>query len=151
MLPPPTTTATETPSRATSAISAAIAAARVTSTGAVGPVNTSPESLSRTRRYVGFPSAGTFTASRLADGELGEAPYADVLTQRADGFADQIAHGLFIVAYEGLVEQHMVFVPLVELPIDDLIDDGGRLIGSLLAEFLAIAATTSAGTDSRSR
>src|SRR5271165_452173 len=122
MFPPPTTTATETPSRATAAISSAITAVVAKSTALSLPPKASPESFRRTRLKDG-------RALRFTDGELHKAPDLDVLAEHPDGRSDQLADGLIFVHDEGLIDQNMIAVPFVQLTLDDARLDFGRLPG----------------------
>src|SRR5271156_4535619 len=116
MLPPPTTTAIETPSACPAAISLAIVVVVSTSTLPPAPANASPESLSRTRR-----KAGAGTATLLAECELGEAADRHLLAQHARHAVDQLADRDRVVLDERLLEHDVILEPLVELSFDDLL------------------------------
>src|ERR1700722_16802751 len=98
MLPPPTTTAIETPSACTAAISFAMTVVVSTSTLPPLPANASPESFRRTRRKAGVK------APLLAECELGEAPDRHLLAQHAGYAVDELADRDRIVLHEGLLE-----------------------------------------------
>src|ERR1039458_6320562 len=85
ILPPPTTTATETPSACTAAISLAMTVVVSTSTLPPVPANASPESFSRTRRKAGADTA------LFAECELGEAANAHLLTEHARHAGHELA------------------------------------------------------------
>src|ERR1700722_9535281 len=94
MLPPPTTTASETPSAWTAAISLAMTVVVSTSTLPPVPANASPESFRRTRLKA---DAGK---GLLAECELGEAADRHLLTQDAGYAVDQLADRDRIVLHE---------------------------------------------------
>ena len=60
---------------------------------------------------------------------MGEAPNFDLFTERADRAMHQIADAQRVVLDERLIEQAVLLEPLVELPLDDLLGDLGRLAG----------------------
>src|ERR1700744_5971673 len=130
MLPPPTTTATLTPSECTAAISFAIAVVVSTSTLPSAPANASPESFSRTRL-----KAGVATGELLAECELGEAADRHLLAENAGDAVYQLTDRNRIVLHERLLEHDVILKPLVELAFDDLLSDRRRLaLGNLLRE-----------------
>src|SRR5580700_1826946 len=122
MFPPPTTIATETPARLTSAISSAIVRVVLTSTPPPSLLKASPEIFRRTRAYFAAPSSLPKSVSR-------EAPDANFFAERANRTEDQLADADRIVFDEGLLEQAMLFEPFRELALDDAIADFGRLLG----------------------
>src|SRR5579863_6598970 len=119
MFPPPTTTATETPARETSAISSAMARVVLTSTPVSVPANASPEIFRRTRLYCGL----------LSECILHKTTNLDVLPERAYRGADQVVDRQRIVLHKRLIQQHVFFVPLVQLALDDFCGDFGGLPG----------------------
>src|SRR5471030_1901916 len=97
MLPPPTTTAIETPSACTAAISLAMTVVVSTSTLPPVPANASPESFSRTRRKAGADTV------LLAEFELGEAADAHLFAEHARHAVHQLADRDRIVLDERLL------------------------------------------------
>src|SRR5579863_9035761 len=120
ILPPPTTIATETPSRLTSAICAAITCVVLTSTLLEPPANASPEIFSSTREYRG-------RSRSITEGVSGETPDPNSLAERSDRTMDQVSDGHAIVLHECLVEQAVLFEPFIQLPGNDLLGDLGGL------------------------
>src|ERR1700723_1686299 len=129
MLPPPTTTAIETPSACTAAFFLAFRVVVTPPPPPPLPANASPESFSRTRRKAG---AGT---GLLAECELGEAANGHLLAEHARPAIDQLAARHRIVLDERFLEHHVVLEPLVELAFDDFLRDRRRLaVRNLLDE-----------------
>src|SRR5438094_2740836 len=120
MFPPPTTTATSTPSACTSRSCDARrpVASDEMPNSAFGGAKASPESFRRTRRYPGTsPSAAggcasTPTASLglLAQLESREAPDDHVLPDLRGHFLDQVPDRLRVLADVRLVEEHELLV-----------------------------------------
>src|SRR5476651_1532391 len=130
MFPPPTTTAIETPSACTAAISFAITVVVSTSTLPPLPANASPESFRRTRRKAGAGKA------LLAECELGEAADRHLLAQHARHAVDQLADRHRVVLDERLFEHDVILEPLVELALDDFLADRRRFAGRDLGDEL---------------
>src|SRR5215211_28579 len=138
MLPPPTTTAVSTPRsrisaswRATSPV-ASLLMPDWESTGA----NASPESLSRTRLYVGRSAPPTVIGCLpstplldvLAQLVSREAPHGNLLADLRRYGVEQLLHRGAVVPDEGLVEQHDLLQVGRELVVHDLVDDVGGLV-----------------------
>src|SRR4051812_7390974 len=123
MLPPPTTSASSTPERRTSAISAAICS---TVSGSIPysclPISASPESFSRTRRNTLRPGTGDALClvSTLAIRELSQSEPLE-LDHLEPGLLQRLADGLVRVVDPLLVDERRVGVPLVQPPLDDLL------------------------------
>src|SRR5579871_3368004 len=122
MLPPPTTIATETPARLTSAICSAMMRVVLTSTPVPSPANASPDIFSRTRENRGRAGVRSLT-KRVPR----KAPHANSLAERADRAIHHVADAHGVVLDEGLIEQTVLLEPLIQLPLDDLFGDLGRL------------------------
>src|SRR5215218_2549200 len=151
MLPPPTTTAICTPRSSTSTSWRATPSMR--SKPSPKPVaesaNASPESFSSTRSYCGLPSPasaggpspaitnatvppvprppGVAGLGPLPHLEAGEAAQHELLAHLGRVVVQQVLDGLLVVADVRLVEQHDLLVEAVELALDDLLHDVGRL------------------------
>src|SRR5690242_13986601 len=128
MLPPPTTIATSTPRRWTSATSRAIV---LTRSGSVpysrSPISASPESFSSTRRNTaGREAEASRCAVSATDREPREAANHDVLTglagKRCAQLLDRLPAMLVLVDVL-LAQEHHVVEPLVELALDDPLAD----------------------------
>src|SRR5580692_105356 len=122
MFPPPTTIATETPARLTSAISLAIASVVLTSTPVPCPAKASPEIFNKTREKrgpIGVPS--------LTKGVPREAPHAKPFAQRSNRTINQIADGHCVILDEGLIEQAALLKPLIQFALNDFLGDLGTL------------------------
>src|SRR5438093_3858314 len=128
MLPPPTTTATCTPRETISLNCVAIRAidsAEMPSSPPCG-AKASPESLSRTRRYIGA-GCSIGWLGLLAHSESSEPSDQDVLLDFRRYLFYQVAHLLGIVPDVDLVQQDGLLVEGFQLPVDDLGDDVVRL------------------------
>src|SRR6185503_19343351 len=88
------------------------------------PARISPLSLSRTR----WKRAAATAALVLAETEAREAPDDDVLAGLRTRFLDQVADRLLVVLDVRLLEQAHLGEELVDLPVDDLVEDVGRLV-----------------------
>src|SRR5690242_19974864 len=143
MFPPPMTTATSTPSRTTSAISSAM---RPIVSGSMPypwpPASASPDSLSRMRRYAAAGPGAAMGGLALAHLEAGEPLHHDALAHLGGRLVHHVLHpGLARrVADERLLHQAGLGVELLELAVDDLVEDLGRLllVGHLLPVDLAL-------------
>src|SRR5262245_49540814 len=143
MLPPPTTTAIWTPRSTTSASCRPTSAvASVLMPDPAGGENASPESLRRTRWYSVLPARSvTFAARSLlveASALVGlsklvsdEPPHGNLLPDLGAGLVEQLLDRLGVVLHEGLLEQDVVLVEGLELPLHDLVDHVVRLAGLL--------------------
>src|SRR5579862_2411641 len=113
MLPPPTTTATCTPLRTTSAVWRAMLA---TVTGSMPsfspPANASPESFNNTRFHCwsGQSTRGDSTAAVCprGAGASGTGLEPGETLHRHTRLVEILLHRLLVVADEGLLEQHVV-------------------------------------------
>src|SRR5690625_2831819 len=130
--------ATSTPARLASAICRATPETTSASRPIEPPPNTSPESLSRTRRgrpvsaVVVIESPGSWCAGgpdpRTGRGHRHEASGADAepgeAGQRAAGLLDDLADGRLGVTRVGLVQQHGLLEETVHPALDDLRQGG---------------------------
>src|ERR1017187_6886373 len=116
ILPPPTTTPTCTPSRATAAISLARSRTRSASRPKdCGPASASPLSLRRMRSYFGTLSLRRgfwLIRSSVADLETRKTGHRDVLAELRDLRLDELFDGDGVVFHERLIVQADLFVEL---------------------------------------
>src|SRR5687767_5555351 len=136
MFPPPMTTPSSTPRRATCAISATIASivCRLMPKGS-SPIRASPESLRRMRLYFGVTRARSVNGlARLLDSLADEddGVVVDPGFLRAEHFLD----GFLVVEDVGLAKQGDFGEVLVERAFHHLGGDLGRLAGVLGARLL---------------
>src|SRR5262249_20193739 len=122
MLPPPSTMPICTPSACTSRTSSASVDRMSSSMPCpASPASSSPESLSRMRCGLAF------NASLRPEAEAGEAADDDVLAGLGRHLLDQVADDDLVVLDERLLHEADLAVELVELAVDDLVRDRGRL------------------------
>src|SRR5688500_1972245 len=118
MLPPPMTTPTDAPTRETlQTSSASRSIVSKSNPYPFSPASASPESLIST---LGYLSSGRL---RLADLKPDEPPHLDVLARFAGQLLHELAYGLLVVAYPGLIEQRDILVEGLDLSFDDLVDE----------------------------
>src|SRR5947209_4691823 len=137
MLPPPTTIATSTPRRCTSATSRAMAWTR---SGSVpysrSPISASPESFSSTRRNAAGREADvSCCAVSATDREPGKATDHHILTRLAGKRRAELLDrptAVLVLVDVLLAEQHHVVEPLVDLALDDALTHVLGAVGSLL-------------------
>src|SRR5260221_8926293 len=142
-LPPPTTTPTWMPARATSATSIANAFTRSASIpNFSSPAITSPLSFSRMREYCSGAGISTWRAPRrratswikvaqnpllVSHFETDKSGHADVFTQLGDAGLDQVLDRHRILFHKRLLVEAYLFVKLGHAALDDLVGDFFRL------------------------
>src|SRR3954471_8160146 len=160
ILPPPTTMHISVPAACASATSRAIrSTTSILMPKLSSPINASPETLSRTRRYFGAGGMGTSLSIRGLCRLTGARHLGDFVGEIGVGLLDALAHleadkafhrdgsadvlgGLFdhladlglAIDHEGLLQQHRLFVEFAHAPFHHLLDDilgAARLAGDL--------------------
>src|SRR5215207_7122925 len=121
MFPPPITRPTLTPMSATSLISSQNRFTRSKSkTSPLSPASASPDSLRRIREYA--TAVAVTGALLLAHLEPREAPHRQRRPRRLACVIDELTDRLRVIAHPRLIEQRVLRVELVHLPVDDLAD-----------------------------
>src|SRR5262245_41749546 len=122
LFPPPTTIPICTPIACTTRISSASLPMTCASMPwPRSPARISPLSFNRSRWY------GAAKALVLAEPETREAPHDDVLPGLGGRLLDDLGDRMFVVADVRLLEQAHLGEELVDLSVDDLLEDIGRL------------------------
>src|SRR4051794_38024981 len=131
MLPPPTTTATSTPSACTRRTCSAMASMRSGSAPySRSPMSASPESFRRMRSK----AAEALLLAYLISGEPADHDVLAGLRRRGRAqVLDRLA-GVLVAVHVLLVEQHDLLEPLAQAPLGDLRPHVLRLVGGLLLE-----------------